>query len=445
MPRKVRRTHSSPLQHLLMYAKKKGHLGHNFPGQLHGYAPQAPRYYSPRTLPFAKNQYPQGGDDFDQGHEEVNHVMVPHGKGITHAVSFGNGYIPFDNYKNPPSVSHHHNYRPESPKDAAYSPTVNLPAGPVYSQAYLSQQADAYVENNDNNDENELQEGSNDRAAQAYSNGGALNEFPKAGAIGAPPYGGVGVLPTSPVPQPVGLQGIPPATIGGGKQEIVLRDTIAFDEYNKQVAELMRKWPGNLGNNNFIAGVLGNNQQGTHQFNGVSRQYNANALLGGVFYGGSAADSSLNRDQAQKGYAVKEDVVDTAPHDFRNAPLQTSPVQPLAVQIPQQPIQIYQQPGQSIFPQQLTQQIQPQPLTQIIQHQPSQQIIQHQPSPQIIQHQLSRQMVQPQPSRQLIQPQASQQIINRRPVNPQTLQKFLPHSQRPINYGIPNFHGLVRG
>ncbi|KAF7988712.1 hypothetical protein HCN44_001285 [Aphidius gifuensis] len=34
-------------------------------------------------------------DYFDQGHEQVNHV-IPHGNGIKHAISFGKGYVPHE-------------------------------------------------------------------------------------------------------------------------------------------------------------------------------------------------------------------------------------------------------------------------------------------------------------------------------------------------------------
>ena len=55
--------------------------------------------YGKPAFRYNKNHLPHGGDDFDQGHEGVNHVVIPHGKGISHGLSFGRGYIPYDNVK----------------------------------------------------------------------------------------------------------------------------------------------------------------------------------------------------------------------------------------------------------------------------------------------------------------------------------------------------------
>jgi len=91
VPRQVRRTPSwkpSTSPYL-----KKNYGSNDFPRQTY-YSP-AHRYYSKK--PF--RPLPYGGDDFDQGHETVNHVHVPYGKDVTHGISFGKGYIPYDNIK----------------------------------------------------------------------------------------------------------------------------------------------------------------------------------------------------------------------------------------------------------------------------------------------------------------------------------------------------------
>ena len=46
-----------------------------------------------------RNHLPHGGDDFDQDHNGINNVVIPYGKGISHGLSFGRGYIPYDRIK----------------------------------------------------------------------------------------------------------------------------------------------------------------------------------------------------------------------------------------------------------------------------------------------------------------------------------------------------------
>lgn len=73
--------------------KKSSYGGNDF----HRHVPygRVNRYYNKK--PF---RLPYGGDDFDNGPEAVNHVNVPYGKDISHSISFGKGYIPYDNIKN---------------------------------------------------------------------------------------------------------------------------------------------------------------------------------------------------------------------------------------------------------------------------------------------------------------------------------------------------------
>lgn len=59
----------------------------------------SPVYYRSKKPIYETSSAPHGGDDFDQGYEHVNHVHIPYGKGIGHGVSFGKGYIPYDQIK----------------------------------------------------------------------------------------------------------------------------------------------------------------------------------------------------------------------------------------------------------------------------------------------------------------------------------------------------------
>lgn len=59
----------------------------------------APHFYGPTRPVYHRGPpFPHGGDDFDHGYE-VNHVHVPHGKDVSHMISFGKGYVPYDNIR----------------------------------------------------------------------------------------------------------------------------------------------------------------------------------------------------------------------------------------------------------------------------------------------------------------------------------------------------------
>lgn len=63
------------------------------------YTPASIHYGKPKPFAYDKSKLPHGGDDFDQGHEPVRHHTVPHGKGISHGISYGRGYIPYGKIK----------------------------------------------------------------------------------------------------------------------------------------------------------------------------------------------------------------------------------------------------------------------------------------------------------------------------------------------------------
>lgn len=76
---------------------RKSSLGNEVHYQKYHHSP--PAHYFPKKSMYRSPPFPHGGDDFDQGHEHVNHVRIPYGKDISHAISFGKGYIPYDKIK----------------------------------------------------------------------------------------------------------------------------------------------------------------------------------------------------------------------------------------------------------------------------------------------------------------------------------------------------------
>lgn len=76
---------------------RKSSLGNEVHYQKYHHSP--PAHYFPKKSMYRSPPFPHGGDDFDQGYEHVNHVRIPYGKDISHAISFGKGYIPYDKIK----------------------------------------------------------------------------------------------------------------------------------------------------------------------------------------------------------------------------------------------------------------------------------------------------------------------------------------------------------
>lgn len=99
VPKQIRRSPVAPWQghHMRPSQFRKSHHG----------AEEYPQYYNrPNNIIYGKhavrpniNHLPRGGDDFDQDHDGVNNIVIPHGKGISHGISFGRGYIPYDRIK----------------------------------------------------------------------------------------------------------------------------------------------------------------------------------------------------------------------------------------------------------------------------------------------------------------------------------------------------------
>ncbi|XP_076386099.1 uncharacterized protein LOC105663222 [Megachile rotundata] len=332
IPQQNRRSFGPPWRPGPMRYRKSSHDGEHYH-----------KYYSP-PIHYHKRPghgnvpFPHGGDDFDQGHEQVNHVHIPYGKGIRHAISYGKGYIPYDRVKDALSYGRG---RPGSQEykhsDADYEATSFTSSGSDYSlsghsyespstHSYESSPSETYYTNADNLNYNERRNDEkkfytsrsiekNLAANSAVDYNGAvdkdelflLQQKPELYKNVSPvPQGGV-VMPT----------GIPSATIGGSKEGIVLRDSVALDEYQQKLQEMTKSWPQFFSNS---ATTMGNNynQQLT---GGYSLTPSSN-------FGGSFG-WTLNYAQP-KGYDVKEEVMEQ-PQDFRTMPIQTNQYQTYSV------------------------------------------------------------------------------------------------------------------
>ena len=113
----------------------------------------------------------------------------------------------------------------------------------------------------------------------------------------------------SPQPQDGVLlpSGVPSATIGGSKEGIVLRDTVALDEYQQKLQEMTKSWPQFLSN---PGTAFANNYQSQH----ATASYSTDGSSVGGFSG--SIDWATNFAQPKRGYDVKEDTVEQ-PQNFR--------------------------------------------------------------------------------------------------------------------------------
>ncbi|CAD1469474.1 unnamed protein product, partial [Heterotrigona itama] len=280
----------------------------------------SPVYYRTKKPIYETPSAPHGGDDFDQGYEHVNHVHVPHGKGISHGVSFGKGYIPYDQIKGSFSLGRERN---PSSQEYSSSSSFTSPDTDYSPSSYESPQSGTFFPDPETalnyderrNDEKKFYSSRSIEKDLLANNpielSAAKDQILLLQQKAADLYKSV-------VPQPQGgvvlPAGIPSPTIGGSKQGIVLKDTVALDEYQQKLQDMAKSWPQFLSN---AATTLGNSYQ-TQQ---VTASYSADgtSATSGPLNGWSASFA-----QPKQGYDVKEDNVEP-PHDFRSAPIQSSP------------------------------------------------------------------------------------------------------------------------
>lgn len=128
----------------------------------------------------------------------------------------------------------------------------------------------------------------------------------------SPPVQGDVVLPV----------GIPPATIGGSKEGIVLRDSVSLDAYQQKLREMTKAWPQFAVNAGGAAANRFQSQQVTNSFPAAGQT--AAGFTSSISW-------PLSFAQPKQGYAVKEDTMEP-PHDFRSMPIQTRPAQAFRLQ-----------------------------------------------------------------------------------------------------------------
>lgn len=100
LPQQTRRSigpvHGASWRPLSPRFRKSSHSGEVQYHRYHG--PPSGHYHSKKPV-YSNSPFPHGGDDFDRGYQPVNHVKIPYGKEISHAISYGKGYIPYDKIK----------------------------------------------------------------------------------------------------------------------------------------------------------------------------------------------------------------------------------------------------------------------------------------------------------------------------------------------------------
>ncbi|CAL7935518.1 unnamed protein product [Xylocopa violacea] len=293
------------------------------------------KYYGPSTNYQSKkyvhgnSHFPHGGDDFDQGYEHVNHVKIPHGKGINHALTFGKGYVPYDKIKGNFALGSDRPSSSQGPSyvESNYAPTGVISSGSEYtsSEHYEPSQSDTLFSDpesalnyNERNDQQKLyssrsiEKDLSVNSAVDFTNSDKdqlLHLQQKASdlykSIDSQPQDGV-LLPS----------GVPSPSIGGSKEGIILRDMVALDEYQQKLQEMTKSWPQYL-SNAASAASLGNSFQ-NHQ---VTASYSTGVSPTSSF---GSFNWPVSFAQPKQGYDVREDTMEP-PHDFRTMPVQTSP------------------------------------------------------------------------------------------------------------------------
>ncbi|XP_076248651.1 uncharacterized protein LOC143188330 [Calliopsis andreniformis] len=324
IPQPIKRSHSPSWRPGVLRFRKSPHAN-----DFHHRKYHAP-YYSKKPL-YSSAPFPHGGDDFDKGYESVNHVHIPHGKDISHAVSFGKGYIPYDNIKSTLSVDHERYPETQEHKSSESDYTSTSTNSEYPSSGYETSHSETYFPNpesalNYNERRNDIKKLYTSRSIEkdlaanvdlsSILNQGKVPLFllqQKATELYKvpPPIQGNVVLPS----------GIPAATIGGSKEGIVLRDTVSLDDYQQKLSEMTRSWPQFGANGGSAVASSFQNQQVISSFPAGQ----TSSFTGSISW-------PLSFAQPKQGYAVKEDTMEP-PHDFRTMPIQTSPVQTFPLQV----------------------------------------------------------------------------------------------------------------
>ncbi|XP_011642234.1 uncharacterized protein LOC105430386 [Pogonomyrmex barbatus] len=353
VPRQVRRSPAVPWRPPGHY-KKSSYGGNDF--HRHAHYGHVNRYKKPfRPLPYG------GHDNFDHSHEGVNHVNVPYGKDVSHNLSFGKGYVPYDGIKSnslPLVRDRYAGAYARQPAVPDYPPTSFTSVGQEYTasatHSYDNPQVDSYFSDMENAARGELRGSLKESVNKYYGtrsiekdlslrNQQALSSIiennkdtenlskdtSSVAYVQAASVPTSATIPTSIVNAQGAVilpAGIPPATIAGNKDGIVLRDTVSLDEYQRKLEELTKTWPNMLssGTNFVTTGAIAAPQQLHAGFSTGLPGAAFSGLTGGVNW-------VTNLAQAKQGYAVREDHGDPTTYDFRTMTItQNSPYQILS-------------------------------------------------------------------------------------------------------------------
>ncbi|XP_050446814.1 uncharacterized protein LOC126849210 [Cataglyphis hispanica] len=323
----VHKTRRSPAPWRQHY--KKSSYGDNDSHHTHGN-----RYYSKK--PF--RPYPSESNDFDHVYEAENHVHIPSGKDISHGMSFGKPYIPY-NSKGSNLPFGHERYAGAYTRQPSYPPTDIASVGQQYASAhsYHSPQVDSFFSDIDGAARGGgLHDNLKDRSNKYYTarsiekdlslrNQQILSSIAEKDQMtkGAEMY--VKDIPSTAyhMTSAANIQGavvlpagIPSATIAGNKNGIVLRDTVSLDEYQKKLEELTKTWPSML--SDAMPSFTAATAIPTHHQ--LQTGFPTAGLPGSASFGGST-DWFSSFAQPKQGYAVHEDPGDSTTYDFRTMPI----------------------------------------------------------------------------------------------------------------------------
>ncbi|XP_015171765.1 PREDICTED: uncharacterized protein LOC107064028 [Polistes dominula] len=325
-----------------------------------------PHFYGSRPVYHRNPPFPHGGDDFDQGYEEVNHVHIPHSKDVSHAISFGKGYVPydsikgtfsFDNDKYTEMIEYANKFTEPNQASTSYSSTTasdynTSPTGymqeNLFSDSYFSDVKNIDLQDRKNEEiKNYIPRAITNNEITQTSTTNDIFEMNKETTVNKNPtfYKDTGYQDNKGAEGAVILPaGIPSATIGGSKEGIIFRDSVSMDDYNRKVQVFTKNWPSLLGvdsipqssiMNPIDQSVLLQQQQQQQQLQQHQQQQLINPLptpaaLIGPGYSAIGPNWFTEYAEAKRGYAVKEDHMEPQ-HDFRTMPIQTSPFQSFPV------------------------------------------------------------------------------------------------------------------
>ncbi|XP_057334509.1 probable cyclin-dependent serine/threonine-protein kinase DDB_G0292550 [Microplitis mediator] len=224
-------------------------------------------------------------DDNLNNHEQVNHILVPHGKRITHGISFGKGYIPHE------SLMYHQTNSFLSPQDnhSAQSATQ-----------LTTQNHNEYFHNNNNNNNNNHDDSMNEKTINEIQS--LILKAKQLGLLANDDYY-YGNNEKSSI-----KRGTDESILNNNKG-FVIHDTLVFDDYNKKITELAKNWPRHLTSSGF--NLNNNNYDNSYKNLGRINVAELSQHLTGHninFDNYESINSYINHSPS--GYAVKEQVED---------------------------------------------------------------------------------------------------------------------------------------